>query len=98
MSQRRVATAFFIALLTLPVAWSVYSFDVLDMDRAYTSSRQLGKFLDDRPLVVTWCFGYVCCRVLTLAMPRRWMRRRWWVVDALVFGGILIGHCLWPLQ
>ena len=77
------------AILTLPLAWSLYAEPRLG--REATSSEVLREFFRDRSMVTLLVAGWLLCRLTTLGFPELC----WWKVDALVWGGILIGHVLW---
>ena len=73
----------------LPLAWSLWA--DAHLGREFTSSRNLIRFLESRPLIVTWLFGWACCELVREAYPAL----RWWERAAIVLPAIVIGHCLW---
>lgn len=92
---RSIAWYLLMAVLLLPLSWSLYCTHWLEWPLYYTSSHWLWRTLSYKPPIVTWLFGWGMCRLVSLAMKRR---IKWYVIDALVFGGILCGHLMWRLE
>lgn len=85
---RRLATAALLFLLFVPLGWSLYA--ERELGKEYTSSHLIRDFFDSRSPITLVMATWIVCRLASAACPDVG-----WRADALVWGGVLLGHLFW---